>query len=273
MEAANFFENISSSFIITSVIDILIVWYVFYLILTVIKGTKAVQLIKGIFFIIIGRALSNFLDLTTTTQLFDMVLQWGFLAVIVIFQPELRRALEQLGRGSLFRSGANNDVAENEKMRKDMVTAVRYMAKRRIGALIVLEKETGLKDYIETGVPINANITSELLINIFIPNTPLHDGAMIIQSNKIATAGSYLPLSDSNKIAKDLGTRHRAAVGISEVTDAFTVIVSEETGNVSVTYDSKLSKDIPLDSLEELLQKHWMITAGAKEGGGLFARK
>ncbi|GGE18948.1 ABC transporter permease [Jeotgalicoccus coquinae] len=273
METANFFDNISTSFVITSIIDILIIWYVFYLILTVIKGTKAVQLIKGIFFIIIGRALSNFLDLTTTTQLFDMVLQWGFLAVIVIFQPELRRALEQLGRGSLFRSSTASDASEHEKMRQDMVTAVRYMAKRRIGALIVLEKETGLKDYIETGVPLNAEITSQLLINIFIPNTPLHDGAMIIQGDKIATAGSYLPLSESNKIAKDLGTRHRAAVGISEVTDAFTIIVSEETGNVSVTYDSKLSKEITLEKLTELLQKHWMVTAGGKEGGGLFARK
>ncbi|CAM4317832.1 diadenylate cyclase CdaA [Jeotgalicoccus halotolerans] len=273
METANFFDNISTSFVITSIIDIVIIWYVFYLILTVIKGTKAVQLIKGIFFIIIGRALSNFLDLTTTTQLFDMVLQWGFLAVIVIFQPELRRALEQLGRGSLFRSSAGSDVSEHEKMRQDMVTAVRYMAKRRIGALIVLEKETGLKDYIETGVPLNAEISSQLLINIFIPNTPLHDGAMIIQGDKIATAGSYLPLSESNKIAKDLGTRHRAAVGISEVTDAFTIIVSEETGNVSVTYGGKMSKEITLENLEELLQKHWLVTAGAKEGGGLFARK
>lgn len=273
MEAANFFENLSTSFIITSIIDILIIWYVFYLTLTVIKGTKAVQLIKGIFFIIIGRAVSNFLDLTTTTQLFDMVLQWGFLAVIVIFQPELRRALEQLGRGSLFRSSGGNDVDKHDKMLKDMVTAVRYMAKRRIGALVVLEKETGLKDYIETGVPINATISSELLINIFIPNSPLHDGAMIIQSDKIVTASSYLPLSESNKIAKDLGTRHRAAVGISEVTDAFTIIVSEETGNVSVTYDSKLTKDISMEELEQLLEKHWLVTPGAKEGGGLFARK
>jgi diadenylate cyclase len=273
METANFFDNISTSFVITSIIDILIIWYVFYLVLTVIKGTKAVQLIKGIFFIIIGQALSNFFDLTTTTQLFDMVLQWGFLAVIVIFQPELRRALEQLGRGSLFRSSSGNEASEYEKLRQDMVTAVRYMAKRRIGALIVLEKETGLKDYIETGVPLYSEISSQLLINIFIPNTPLHDGAMIIQGDKIATAGSYLPLSESNKIAKDLGTRHRAAVGISEVTDAFTIIVSEETGNISVTYDSKLSKEITLEELEEYLQKHWLIASSSKEGGGLFARK
>ena len=273
MDTANFFENISTSFVITSIIDVLIVWYVFYLILTVIKGTKAVQLIKGIFFIIIGRAISNFFDLTTTTQLFDMVLQWGFLAVIVIFQPELRRALEQLGRGSLFRSNGQNEAAVKERLGQDMITAVRYMAKRRIGALIVLEKETGLKDYIETGVPMNSEISSQLLINIFIPNTPLHDGAMIIQGDKIATAGSYLPLSESNKIAKDLGTRHRAAVGISEVTDAFTIVVSEETGNVSVTYEGKMTKELDMETLEKLLHEHWLVAASAKEGGGLFARK
>lgn len=273
METANFFENITTSFVITNLIDILIVWYVFYLILTVIKGTKAVQLIKGIFFIIIGRVISNFFDLTTTTQIFDMVLQWGFLAVIVIFQPELRRALEQLGRGSLFRASTSSEEAALEKLTQDMLTAVRYMAKRRIGALIVLEKETGLKDYIETGVPLYSEISSQLLINIFIPNTPLHDGAMIIQGDKIATAGSYLPLSESNKIAKDLGTRHRAAVGISEVTDAFTIIVSEETGNVSVTQGGKLTKDIKMENLEELLRKNWLVTSNAKEGGSLFARK
>ncbi|WP_166626189.1 diadenylate cyclase CdaA [Jeotgalicoccus sp. S0W5] len=273
MDTANFFENISTSFVITSIIDVLIVWYVFYLILTVIKGTKAVQLIKGIFFIIIGRAISNFFDLTTTTQLFDMVLQWGFLAVIVIFQPELRRALEQLGRGSLFRSNGQNEAAVKERLVQDMLTAVRYMAKRRIGALIVMEKETGLKDYIETGVPLNSEISSQLLINIFIPNTPLHDGAMIIQGDKIATAGSYLPLSESNKIAKDLGTRHRAAVGISEVTDAFTIIVSEETGNVSVTYDGKMTKELDMDTLEKLLHEQWLVAVSSKEGGGIFARK
>lgn len=274
MQTGNFFENVTTATIIASIVDLLIVWYVIYLLITVMKGTKAIQLIKGIFLILIGRSISNFFDLTTTTQMFDTVLEWGFLAIIVIFQPELRRALEQLGRGSLFRTnGGTSSTAEQDKLREAMVKSVRYMAKRRIGALIVFEKETGLKDYIETGIPINGNITSELLINIFIPNTPLHDGAMIIQGDKIATAASYLPLSDSSKIAKNLGTRHRAAVGLAEVTDAFTVVVSEETGNISVTYDSKLTKEISLDELDELLKSHWSILPPLKEGGGLFARK
>ncbi|MFA7745712.1 diadenylate cyclase CdaA [Salinicoccus roseus] len=274
MQTGNFFENVTTATIIASIVDLLIVWYVIYLLITVMKGTKAIQLIKGIFLILIGRSISNFVDLTTTTQMFDTVLEWGFLAIIVIFQPELRRALEQLGRGSLFRTnGSASSTTEQDKLREAMVKSVRYLAKRRIGALIVFEKETGLKDYIETGIPINGNITSELLINIFIPNTPLHDGAMIIQGDKIATAASYLPLSDSSKIAKNLGTRHRAAVGLSEVTDAFTVVVSEETGNISVAYDSKLTKEISLDELDELLKSHWSILPPLKEGGGLFARK
>ncbi|CAD2070478.1 diadenylate cyclase CdaA [Phocicoccus pinnipedialis] len=267
------FEDMTTLHIIASIVDLLIVWFVVYKLITVIKGTKAVQLIKGIFFILIGRALSDFFDLTTTTQLFDMVLQWGFLAIIVIFQPELRRALEQLGRGGFFRKATHTAQQEFEKHRSDMIKAVQYMAKRRIGALIVFERETGLKDYIETGILINAEISSELLINIFIPNTPLHDGAMIIQGDKIATAASYLPLSESNRIAKDLGTRHRAAVGISEVTDAFTIVISEETGNVSVTTDSMLTKDITLEELDELLQRNWISTTSHKEGGGIFARK
>lgn len=273
MNNTNILENITTTTIITSVIDLIIVWYVFYLLITVMRGTKAIQLIKGIFFILIGRGISNAFDLTTTTEIFDTVLEWGFLAIIVIFQPELRRALEQLGRGSLFRSSSNTAGADYEKMREAIVKSIRYMAKRRIGALIVFEKETGLKEYTETGITVDANITSELLINIFIPNTPLHDGAMIITGDKINSAASYLPLSDSSKIAKDLGTRHRAAVGISEVTDAFTLVVSEETGNISVTYGGKLDKEITLEELDDLLKKHWSILPAIKEGGGLFARK
>lgn len=274
MQTDNLFENITTTSIITSIVDILIVWYVLYLLITVMKGTKAIQLIKGIFFILIGRAISNFFDLATTTQMFDTVLEWGFLAIIVIFQPELRRALEQLGRGSLFRtSSAATSSDEHARMREAMVKSIRYMAKRRIGGLIVFEKETGLKDYIETGIPINGNVSSELLINIFIPNTPLHDGAMIIQGDKIATAASYLPLSDSSKIAKSLGTRHRAALGVSEITDAFTIVVSEETGNISVANDSTLTKEISLEELDTMLQTHWSLLPTLKEGGGLFARK
>jgi len=257
MQLPDIFGELSALKVITGILDLIIVWYVLYLIITVVKGTKAIQLLKGIFFIIIGRTVSNFLNLTTTTVLFDFVLQWGFLAIIVIFQPEFRRALEQLGRGSLFKRVNVTTSAEQERLTDSVDKAVQYMAKRRIGALIVFEKETGLQDYIETGIPINADISQELLTNIFIPNTPLHDGAMIIQEQKIATAASYLPLSDSQKISKSLGTRHRAAVGISEVSDAFTVVVSEETGSISVTINGKLRKEISSEAFRELLVEHW----------------
>ena len=266
MDFSNFFQNLSTIKIITSLLDLLIVWYVLYLLITVFKGTKAIQLLKGIVVIVIGQQISKILNLTATSKLFDIVIQWGVLALIVIFQPEIRRALEQLGRGSFLKRYTNTYSRDEEKLIQSVSKAVQYMAKRRIGALIVFEKETGLQDYIETGIPMNSDISQELLTNVFIPNTPLHDGAMIIQGSKIAVAASYLPLSDSVKISKSLGTRHRAAVGISEVSDAFTVVVSEETGYISVTFDGKLRRDISKDVFEELLAEHWFGAHFQKKG-------
>ena len=266
MDFSNFFQNLSTLKIITSVLDLLIVWYVLYLLITVFKGTKAIQLLKGIVVIVIGQQVSKMLNLTATSKLFDIVIQWGVLALIVIFQPEIRRALEQLGRGSFLKRYTNTYSRDEEKLIQSVSKAVQYMAKRRIGALIVFEKETGLQDYIETGIPMNSDISQELLTNVFIPNTPLHDGAMIIQGSKIAVAASYLPLSDSVKISKSLGTRHRAAVGISEVSDAFTVVVSEETGDISVSFDGKLRRDISNEVFEELLAEHWFGAHFQKKG-------
>ena len=266
MDFSNFFQNLSTIKIITSLLDLLIVWYVLYLLITVFKGTKAIQLLKGIVVIVIGQQISKILNLTATSKLFDIVIQWGVLALIVIFQPEIRRALEQLGRGSFLKRYTNTYSRDEEMLIQSVSKAVQYMAKRRIGALIVFEKETGLQDYIETGIPMNSDISQELLTNVFIPNTPLHDGAMIIQGSKIAVAASYLPLSDSVKISKSLGTRHRAAVGISEVSDAFTVVVSEETGDISVTFDGKLRRDISKDVFEELLAEHWFGAHFQKKG-------
>ena len=181
MQISNLLENLSTLEVITGILDLLIVWYVIYLLITVFKGTKAIQLLKGILFILVGKAISEYLQLTTTSRLFDLVMQWGFLAIIVIFQPEIRRALEQLGRGSLFKRYSTTSSVEVPKLVDSVSKAVQYMAKRRIGALIVFEKETGLQDYIETGIPMHSEISQELLTNVFIPNTPLHDGAMIIQ--------------------------------------------------------------------------------------------
>jgi len=173
----------------------------------------------------------------------DQVINWGVIAMIIIFQPEIRRGLEHLGRGSVF--VRNRQVNEAEKqMIAALDKAIQYMSKRRIGALMTIQMDTGLEDYIETGIELDAKITGELLINIFIPNTPLHDGAVIIRNNKVAVAAAYLPLSDSNLIPKELGTRHRAAVGISEVTDALTIVISEETGEVSITKNNELLRNM-----------------------------
>jgi diadenylate cyclase len=238
---------------ISSVVDILLVWYVIYKLINVIRGTKAVQLLKGILVILIVRVASDFFGLTTLSWMMQQVITYGFLAVIIIFQPELRRALEQLGRGKFFSRSTSVVDNEQEKTVEAIIKATDYMAKRRIGALISIERETGMSDYIETGIALNSQISSELLINIFIPNTPLHDGAVIIQKNNVAAAACYLPLSESPFISKELGTRHRAALGISEVTDSITVVVSEETGNISLTKNGELHRDIKVEGLRELL--------------------
>jgi diadenylate cyclase len=238
---------------ISSVVDILVVWYVIYKLINLIRGTKAVQLLKGILVILIVRVASDFFGLTTLSWMMQQVITYGFLAVIIIFQPELRRALEQLGRGKFFSRSTGIVDNEQEKTVEAIIKATDYMAKRRIGALISIERETGMSDYIETGIALNSHISSELLINIFIPNTPLHDGAVIIQKNNVAAAACYLPLSESPFISKELGTRHRAALGISEVTDSITVVVSEETGNISLTKNGELHRDIKVEGLRELL--------------------
>jgi len=239
---------------LADIIDILLVWYVIYKIINLIKGTKAVQLLKGIFVILLVKIISDYFGFNTLSWIMGNVITWGFLAIIIIFQPELRRALEQLGRGKFFSRSGTQEDDESEKFIEAIVKATDYMAKRRIGALISIERETGMSDYIETGIALDSKISSELLINIFIPNTPLHDGAVIIQKNLVAAAACYLPLSESPFISKELGTRHRAALGISEVTDSITVIVSEETGNISLTKNGELHRGLTLDAFKSLLE-------------------
>ena len=188
----------------------------------------------------------------------------------MIFQPEIRRGLEHLGRGSIF-SRSKRDNSGEEKMVEALDQAIQYMSKRRIGALITIQMNTGLEDYIETGIPLDADISGALLINTFIPNTPLHDGAVIIKDNRIAVAAAYLPLSESNLIPKELGTRHRAAVGISEVTDALTIVVSEETGGVTITKNSELLRDLTRHDYLKLLRNELIPDAG-EENKNAFAR-
>ena len=241
-----------------NILDILLVWYVIYKGLTLIRGTKAVQLLKGIFVIFIIRVATVLLGLDTLGWITKQIIDFGFLAIIIIFQPEIRRALEQIGRGKLFSRSSNlKEEQEQDRLVQAMTKSVGYMAKRRIGALVSIEKDTGLTDYIETGIQMNSEISSELMINIFIPNTPLHDGAVIVKKNKIAAAACYLPLSENPFISKELGTRHRAAIGISEVTDAITIIVSEETGGISLTVNGDIHRDLSLEEFEVRLRRAW----------------
>lgn len=226
------------------VMDVLITWYFIYHLTLLIKGTKAVQLANGIILIMVARVLAGWAQLTTVTFILDQIVSWSVIGIIVIFQPEIRRGLERLGRVSLFSDSENSEREQQEKLVKELDKAIQYMSKRRIGALITLEQKTGLEEYVETGIKLDALVTGELLINIFIPNTPLHDGAVIIKNNRVQVASAYLPLSDNAMIPKSLGTRHRAAVGISEVTDAITVVVSEETGGVTITRNGQFMVDL-----------------------------
>ena len=259
------FEDFTLWKYLATIVDILLVWFVIYKLINVIRGTKAVQLLKGIFVILLIRVLSEFFGLQTLSWMMHQVITYGFLAIIIIFQPELRRALEQLGRGKFFTRSSSPDDDDQEKTLEAIAKATDYMAKRRIGALISIERETGMSDYIETGISLNANISSELLINIFIPNTPLHDGAVILQKNNVAAAACYLPLSESPFISKELGTRHRAALGISEVTDSITVVVSEETGNISLTKNGELHRNLTLEGFKELLSAELLINNKVKQ--------
>ncbi|MFD1672570.1 diadenylate cyclase CdaA [Agrilactobacillus yilanensis] len=260
-------------------LDIAVVWYFIYKLIMLIKGTKAVQLMKGIIVILVIKFISWFLNLQTVSYIMDQVINWGVLALVVIFQPEIRRGLEHLGRTALFRRSSQEINKETENMIKGLDKAIQYMSKRRIGALITLQMSTGLEDYIETGIPLDADVTGELLINIFIPNTPLHDGAVIIRDGKIAVAAAYLPLSESNLIPKELGTRHRAAVGISEVTDALTIVVSEETGGVTITKNSELLRDLTQEDYLRYLKTQLIHTPVEEKNNirifleGLFKRR
>lgn len=228
-------------------LDVLIIWYLVYRLIMLIRGTKAVQLAKGIVFIFIVRIVAGLLQLHAVTYIVDQIVSWAVIGIIVIFQPEIRRGLERLGRTPFFSGRGESAHDKSVKMVKELDKAIQYMSKRRIGALITIQQDTGLDDYIETGIKLDADITGELLINIFIPNTPLHDGAVIINNNRIAVAAAYLPLSDNSMIPKRLGTRHRAAVGISEVTDAVTIVVSEETGGVTITKNGRFLLDLTQD--------------------------
>ena len=240
--------------LVKNIIDVLIVWLVLYFILkSLSKNLKMVLLFKGIVLILLLKILSDWFDLVTIGFLLDYVIEWGILALIVIFQPEIRNVLEQLGRSQLLGRHKVLTVDEREKIVYEIVNAMDSLRKTRTGALIIIERDNSLTDYIEKAKKIYADISSDLLIALFFPNNPLHDGGVIIQGDKITSAGAVFPTSDNLRISKRLGTRHRAALGISEETDCISLIVSEETGRISMAVDSELHYNLSMDELKIML--------------------
>lgn len=239
------------------VLDLAIVLFLIYKFFFITKDSRIIQLIKGIFIYILITALSSLLQLTIINYILRSFLSYGVIALIVIFQPELRRALEQLGSNKLAKFiGIEKDkyVQTKEDIYK-IVIATTELAKSHTGALIVLEKDIKIKDIIESGILINSEISPQLLVNIFVPNTPLHDGAVIISGNKLVAGACILPLASNKDIAKELGTRHRAALGISKESDAVAIVVSEETGKISLARNGVLLVDIKEETLKQILIK------------------
>lgn len=244
----------------TDVVEILIISFLVYQIMLWIKNTKAWSLLKGLVVVMVLILFAAIFHMSTILWIAENVLSLAVVAVVVVLQPELRRALEQLGRKNLLTSLIPFDTAKevggrfSDKTVNEIVKASFEMSKVKTGALMVVEKGISLSEFERTGIEVDAVISSQLLINIFEHNTPLHDGAIIISGNRVTSATCYLPLSDNMGLSKDLGTRHRAAVGISEATDSLTVIVSEETGHVSVAYEGNLTRNVDSDTLREKLQ-------------------
>ncbi len=234
------------------VVDILIVAIMFYLLIKMIAKTRAVRMVIGLGVILLLARVFELLGLVTVTWLFTWILNASAVLIVVLFQPEIRRALEKLGRAKVF--GSSNGVAKDgEYLVEQFSRAILNMAKHKVGAIIVFERKTGLADVMESGTAIDASVSDELVENIFFPNSPLHDGAMIIRDGRIASAGCFLPLSDNKQIATELGTRHRAALGASEVSDAYVIVVSEEKGTISFAYDGVLQRYVDAKELKRIL--------------------
>ena len=244
----------SALVMLQKLIDISLVWLLIYFMLKNLKNNvKMVLLFKGVLFVIIIKLISDFFNLVTVGLLLEYVIMWGPLALIIIFQPEIRNILEHIGRNQLLGRHKVLTLDEREKLVYEIMNAVDYLRKSRIGALIVVERDISLNEYIERSKKIYADISSELLISIFFPRNPLHDGGVIIQGNKITSAGAVFPISINGKINKRLGTRHRAALGISDESDCISLVVSEETGKISIAIGGTLNYNLSLDDARMML--------------------
>lgn len=242
--------------VITKIIDVAFVWMIFYFILKYLRNNiKLILIFKGILFLIIIKIISEVLNLNTIGLILEYIIEWAPIALIVIFQPEIRTVLESIGRHKLLGRHKVLTIDQREKIVYEITQALDYLRKNKIGALIVLERDYSLREYIEPANKLYADISSELLISIFFPNNPLHDGGVIIQGEKITCAGSIFPTSSNPNLSKRLGTRHRAALGISEVSDAIAIIVSEETGRISIAVKSELNYNLSIDEAKMMLME------------------
>jgi len=251
-----FVANMTWSSWLLSVLDIAIVAYGFYRLFLLIRGTRALQLVKGIIAVLVAAPVANWLHLYTTHMLLQDIETMLVVALPIVFQPELRRALEQIGQGRFFsESFLNHEEVDTATMIDQVARAADYLSRNRIGALFVLERHTGLNEYAATGIPIGAVATAALLENIFTPNTPLHDGACIIRGNRVIAAAAFLPLTESAQPGSELGSRHRAALGITEQSDAVAIAVSEETGWISLAVEGRLQRRLEDRALREMLTR------------------
>ena len=234
-------------------VEIGIIWFVFYYVLISIRGTRAIQVLKGLMVLFIAFFISQLLNLTTINWLLTKIFAISVIALLIIFQPELRRGLAHLGKNRFLAI-----FSRAEETIDEIVKAAGRLSKRKIGALIAIEREIGLKVYIESGVSMDSKVSNELIQTIFMPHTPLHDGGIIIQEQRIAAAGCLFPLTQNPSISKTMGTRHRAAIGLTEETDAICVIVSEETGAASVAVSGKLTRNLELPNLRKVLRNLYL---------------
>ena len=252
---------------INDVIDILIIAYVLYRLILVIHKTRAEQLLKGLAVLIVITKVSEWLQIRTVNYILRNAMTVGVIALLIVFQPELRRGLESLGRSGFLGKNFfffNEEEKDMSEVLGEICDAVQFLSRSKIGALIVLERETGLNELIETGIAMDSKISSELLINTFIPNTPLHDGAVIIRGDRIMAAGCFLPLTDNQNLSSELGTRHRAGIGVTEISDAVAIIVSEETGTISLAQNGRLSRHLDAKTLKEVLSSIFEVKENKK---------
>lgn len=255
MEVLDIIINSIKNMTVWSILDILVVSYIFYKIYMLIKETRAEQLLKGILLILLLIPISSLLNLTMLNWILNKTITIGVLSIVIIFQPEIRRALEHIGRSAFNDKHILEDEEKMHEVVSEIINAIDNLAKTKTGALIIIEQNTGLGDVVHSGTKIDAIVTSALLENIFVVNTPLHDGATIIRNDRIVASGCVLPLTGNNAINKKLGTRHRAGIGISEISDALVLIVSEETGIISLAVNGKLTRNYNKEKLKSLLIK------------------